>query len=160
MIIFNTFGEHLFVCQSLLKERRRPPTGGLSEALEESFGGGVSTPSSPIVGPKTTPAASEVWSSSARGKRLVTALRGITPIGAFPVGASFLVMVGTTKGLVLIGSKTLSVFRSAFFKEEALSIFYQLRLEERSRPEGRVPQLLTSRFPQMGVKEGHFGLSS
>ena len=28
-----------FVCQSFLKERRRPPTGGLREALEESLGG-------------------------------------------------------------------------------------------------------------------------
>ena len=149
----------MFICQSLLKERRRPPTGGLSEALEESLGGGVSTPSSPIVGSKTTPGASEVWFSPARGKRLITALGEIAPIGVFPVGASFLIVVGTTKGLVLIGSKTLRVFASAFFKE-VLSIFYQLRLEERSRPEGRVPQLLTSRFPQMGVKEGHFGISS
>ena len=91
---------------------------------------------------------------------MVTALGGIAPIGAFPVGASFLIVVGTTKGLVLIGSKTLSVFASAFLKEEVLSIFYQLRPEERGRPEWRVPQLLTSRFPQMGMKEGHFGLSS
>ena len=91
---------------------------------------------------------------------MVTALGGIAPIGAFPVGASFLIVVGTTKGLVLIGSKTLSVLASAFLKEEVLSIFYQLRFEERGRPEWRVPQLLTSRFPQMGMKEGHFGLSS
>ena len=82
------------------------------------------------------------------------------PHRAFPVGASFLIVVGTTKGLVLIGSKTLRVFSSAFFKEGVLSIFYQLRLEKRSRPEGRVPQLLTSRFPQMGMKEGHFSFSS
>ena len=58
--MFNTFGEHLFVCQSLLKERRQPPTGGLSEALEESLGRGVSMPSFPIMGSKTTPGASEV----------------------------------------------------------------------------------------------------
>ena len=58
--MFNTFGENLFVCQSLLKERRRPPTGGLSKALEESLGRGVSTPPSPIMGSKTTPGASEV----------------------------------------------------------------------------------------------------
>ena len=103
-----------------MKERRGPPTGGL--ALEESLGGGVSTPSSPVMGSKTTPGASEVWFSSARGKRLVTALRGIAPVGVFPVGASFRVVVGTTKGLVLIGFKTLCVFRGAFFKEEVLSI--------------------------------------
>ena len=66
-------------------------------------------------------------------------------------------MVGTTKGLVLIGSKTLSVFRSAFLRRK--SIFDQLRLEKRSRPEERVPQFLTSQVPQMGMKEGHFGLS-
>ena len=147
MIMFNMFQEYLFICQSLLKERRRPPTGGLSEALEESLGGGVSTPSSPIVRSKT------------RGKRLVTALGGTAPIGAFPVGASFLIVVGTTKGLVLIGSKTLRIFSSAFLKEEVLSIFYELRLEERSRREGRVPQLLMARFPQMVMKEGHFGFS-
>ena len=52
------------------------------------------------MGLKTTPGASEVWFSPARGKRLVTALGGIAPIGAFPVGASFLVVVGTWKGLV------------------------------------------------------------
>ena len=46
--MFNMFEEHLFICQSLLKERRQPPTGGLSEALEESLGGGVSTPSSEL----------------------------------------------------------------------------------------------------------------
>ena len=106
--MFNTFDEHLFVCQSLLKERRRPPTGGLREALEESLGRGVSTPSSPIMGSKTTPGASEVWFSPAGGKRLVTVLRGVAPIGTFPVGASFL--VGTMKGLILVGSETLRVF--------------------------------------------------
>ena len=58
--MFNTLDEHLFVCQSLLKERRRPPTGGLREAFKESMGGGVSTPSSPRVGSKTAPGASEV----------------------------------------------------------------------------------------------------
>ena len=142
--MINTFEEHLFICQSLLTERRRPPTGRLSEALQESLGGGVSMPSSPIVELKTTPGATEVWFSPARGKRLITALGGIATIGSFPVGASFLIVVGTTKGLVLIGSKTLRVFASAFFKEEVLSIFYQLRLEERSRPEGQVPQLRTS----------------
>ena len=50
-------------------------------------GGGVSMPSSPMVGSKTTPGASEVWFSSARGKQLATALGGIAPIGEFPVGA-------------------------------------------------------------------------
>ena len=58
--MFNTLDEQLFACQSLLKERRRPPTGGLMEAMEESLGRGVSTPSSPIVGLKTAPGASEV----------------------------------------------------------------------------------------------------
>ena len=49
---------------------------------------------------------------------MVTALGGIAPVGAFPVGASFLVVVGPTKGLVLIGYKTPRVFRGAFFEEE------------------------------------------
>ena len=51
--MFNTLDEHLFVCQSLLKERRRPPTSGLRDAFQESLGGGV-------VGSKTTAGASEV----------------------------------------------------------------------------------------------------
>ena len=37
------FDEHLFVCQSLLKERRRPTTGGL-RALKESLGEGFPRP--------------------------------------------------------------------------------------------------------------------
>ena len=57
--MFNTFEEQLFICQSLLKERIRPPTGGLIKALEEPLGRGVSTPSSPIVGSKMTPGASK-----------------------------------------------------------------------------------------------------
>ena len=63
--MFNMLDEQLFVCQSLVKERRQPPTGGVREALEESLGRGVSMPSSPIVGLKTTPGASEVWFSPA-----------------------------------------------------------------------------------------------
>ena len=61
--MFNTLSEHLFVSKSLLKERRRPPTGGLREACKESLGaggGGVSTPSSPLVGSKKTSEASVV----------------------------------------------------------------------------------------------------
>ena len=42
-----------FVCQSFLKERRRPPTGGLREALESHWGR-VFMPSSPGVESKTT----------------------------------------------------------------------------------------------------------
>ena len=72
--MFNTLDEQLFSCQSLLKERRRPPTGGLFEALKESLGRGVSMPSSPIVGSKTTPGASEFLFSPIGRKRLVTAL--------------------------------------------------------------------------------------
>ena len=41
-----------FVCQSYLKERRRTPTGGLSEA-GGVIGGRVFMPSSPGVGQKT-----------------------------------------------------------------------------------------------------------
>ena len=51
--MFNTLDEHLFVCQSLLKDRKRPPTGGLREAFEESLGGGRGLS-------KATPGASEV----------------------------------------------------------------------------------------------------
>ena len=52
--------EHLFVCQSLMKEWRRPPTGGLREAIKESLGGGVSTPLYPRMGSKLNLEASVV----------------------------------------------------------------------------------------------------
>ena len=56
VIMFNSLFRHLFDCQSLLKERRQPP-GGLREAILESLGGGVSTPSSPGM----SSGASVVW---------------------------------------------------------------------------------------------------
>ena len=59
--MFNTLSEHLFICQSHLKEKRQPPTGGMREAIEESLGGGVSMPSPPGVRSKKTPGASVVW---------------------------------------------------------------------------------------------------
>ena len=75
-----------FVSQSYLKERRRTPTGGLSEA------GGV-------IGGKGFYALVP-WSGSKRpwslgysispylGKTMDTARDGMTPIGVVPVGAS------------------------------------------------------------------------
>ena len=57
--MFNPLFELLFVYQSLLKELRRPPTGGLRKAFEESLRGGVSTPLPPRVGLKTTLGVSE-----------------------------------------------------------------------------------------------------
>ena len=60
MIRFNTLDEQLFICQSLLKERRRPPTGGLLEALKESLAIGIQA-LFPCCGvEKTTLGASEV----------------------------------------------------------------------------------------------------
>ena len=67
--MFNTLFEHLFVSQSLLKEWKQPPTGGLREAFEESLGEGVSTPSSPGVGLKTTSGASAIRIPPTWGKR-------------------------------------------------------------------------------------------
>ena len=42
---------------------------------------------------------------------MVTVWSRLIPIGASSVGASFFIVVGTTKGLVLIGPKTTSVLR-------------------------------------------------
>ena len=42
--MFNTLFEHLFVCQSLLKEWRRPPTGGLRVAFKEPLWEGFPCP--------------------------------------------------------------------------------------------------------------------
>ena len=84
-----------FVCQSYLKERRRPPTGGLSET------GGV-------IGGKGFHALVP-WSGSKRpwslgysispylGKTMDTAWDGKTPIGVVPVGP---LDVGNWKGLI------------------------------------------------------------
>ena len=93
--MFNTLDENFFVCQSLLKERRRP-SGGLREALKESLGGRVSTPLSSRVELKITPGASEVRFHYLR-KMIGYCFVRNCPIGAFPVGASFL--LGTMKGL-------------------------------------------------------------
>ena len=41
--MFHMLFEHFSVCQSLLTEQRRPPTGGLSEA-KKSLGGGFPCP--------------------------------------------------------------------------------------------------------------------
>ena len=81
--MFNMLFEHLFVCQSLLKEQT-PPTGGLREAFKESLGGGVFTTSSPCVRSKMTYGAS----ATQFPPTIVTAWNGLTPIGVFPVGAS------------------------------------------------------------------------
>ena len=35
VVMFNTLSKHLFASQSLLKERRRSPTGELREACKE-----------------------------------------------------------------------------------------------------------------------------
>ena len=64
----------------------------------------------------------------------------------FHVGASFLI-VGTTKGLILIGCETLRVFRGAFFEEEVFSLLHKLRLEQGGVPKRRVPEFLVSRLP-------------
>ena len=106
--MFNTLDEQLFVCQSLLKERRWPPTGGLMEALEESLERCFHAPF-PCCGVENDP-----WS---RLEPIGYCLGGITPIGAFPVGASFL--VGTTKGLILEGLETLRILWGAFLRRNS-----------------------------------------
>ena len=42
--MFKTLFEHLFVSQSVLKEWRQPPSGGLREAFKESLGEGFPHP--------------------------------------------------------------------------------------------------------------------
>ena len=58
-------------------------------------------PSAPVVRLETTFVDAVIRVTLASGKQLVTAWR--LPIGTLPVGASFVVVVGTTKGLILIG---------------------------------------------------------
>ena len=76
---------------------------------------------------------------------MVIAWNGLSPIGVFSVGASFLI-VGTTKEHVLIGSTTLRIFRRAFLKEELFSILNWFRPEQGSRPKGGAPKRLASRI--------------
>ena len=97
------------------------PTGGLREALKESLGEGVSTLSSPIVGSKMTPGASEV-SPYMRKTIGYWFVRSCPPLKAFPVVVAFLV-VGTTKGLILIGPETLRVFRGALLSRKSSPSF-------------------------------------
>ena len=123
--MFNTLDEHLFVCQSLLKERRQP-TGALKEAFKESLGRGVSTPSRPVVESKMTPGASEIRFRPRKtiGYRFVRSC----PHRAFPVAA-------------------LRVFRGALFEAEVFTLLHKLRLEQGGVPTGRVPEFLASHFP-------------
>ena len=80
--MFNTLFENLFVSQSLLKERRRPPTGGLRGVIgSRGFLALV-----PFSGVENDPEAS-------LRKTMVTALTGIAPLRAFPVEDSFLIVV-------------------------------------------------------------------
>ena len=95
--------------QSLLKERRRPPTGGLIESKEEGFHTLV-----PLGEVMTTSGASVIRFSPLPEENDWLLL------GWIPVGDSFLIVVGTTKGLALILSKTLSIFRDAFLGETLL----------------------------------------
>ena len=76
-----------FVCQSYLKERRRTPTGGLSEA------GGVIGGGEGFLCPRPLGWVERPWSlgysiSPYLGKTMDTARDGMTPIGVVPVGAS------------------------------------------------------------------------
>ena len=75
--------------------------------LRSHWGGGVSTPH-PLEWDRKRPLKPLLFDFPLPlGKRLVTALGRVAPIGAFPVGASSFIVVGITKGLILIGSKTL-----------------------------------------------------
>ena len=76
-----------FVCQSFLKERRRSPTGGLSQALEESLGKGFHA-LVPWSGVKNDLGASVTRFPPTWGKTMATAWNGMTPIVVVPVGAS------------------------------------------------------------------------
>ena len=105
--MFNTFDEHLFACQSLLKEQMPPPTGGVRRALKESLGEGLPRPHPLLWGRKQPLEPLKLGSPFLRKMTGYCFVRNC-PIGAFPVRVSFLVR--TTKGFVLIGFKTLRVF--------------------------------------------------
>ena len=120
--MFNMFEEQLFVCQSLLKEQRRPPTGGLIEALEESLGRGVSTPSPLIVGLKTTPGASEVCFSRLEENDWLLLGRNC-PHRGVSCRSLFSYCGGDHERACLIGSKTLRVFASAFLRRKTSPYF-------------------------------------
>ena len=102
-------------------------------------------PSSPRVGSKMAPGVSEVWFPlSEENDRLLLYDDELPHRG---VSCRSLFVVGTTKGLILIGSKTLRVFRGAVFEEEVFSLLHKLRLEQGGMTKGRVPEFLASRFP-------------
>ena len=63
------------------------------------------------------------------------------------------------KGLDLIGSKSLSVFKGAFLKEELFSLLDQLRMEQKSGTKWGAPKFLTSGISQMRLKMGQFSLT-
>ena len=98
VIMFNTLSEHLFICQSLLKERRRPPSGGLREAIKESLGRGFHA-LAPWGEVKNNP----LLFGLPRLSQMIDYCFGMScPHRGVSCRSLFLV-VGTTKGLVLIG---------------------------------------------------------
>ena len=75
-----------FVCQSYLKELRRTPTGGLSEAGGVIGGEGFSCPR-PLEWVEKT-LEPRLLDFPLPGETMDTARDGMTPIGVVPVGAS------------------------------------------------------------------------
>ena len=88
-------------------------------AFKESLRRGVSTPSSPWVRLKMDHL---LLNFPHLRKTFGYCLEWTVPIGTFPVGASFLIVIGTTKGLVWIGSKTRVFFEGCLFKGGTLLV--------------------------------------
>ena len=110
--MFNMLFEHCSVCQSLLKEQRRP-TGGLMEAFKESVGGRVSTPPPSWVRSKTTTGASITRFPHLR-KTIGYCSEWTVPHKGASSGSLFSYCGGDHEGAALIGSKTLSVLGVPF----------------------------------------------
>ena len=82
-------------------------------------GGVGSTPPSHRVGTKMTLGASQFGFPLPEENYWLLLCEELPPL----VGASFLI-VGTTKGHVLIGFKTLRIFKGTFFEEEVFSLLH------------------------------------
>ena len=79
---------------------------------------------------------------------MVTVWSGLSSIGAFPVGASFL-MWGPWKGFVLIGCKPLSIFLR---RNSSPSLTSETGTKEQAK--GGTSKFLTSGIPQIEDKDG------
>ena len=141
--MFNTLIEQLFACQSLLKEQRQPPTGGLFEAMEESLGRGFPHPLPLLWGRKRPLEPLKFGFPLPEENDWLLLWEELPPKGCFLYDPflcrnherAYSERVRNPESLL-----------KCLFEKEVLTFLDHLRLEQGTWPKGRIPKFLASRF--------------